>query len=96
VLKNLVLTLLVTVLFPSTILTESKNKESKRLEASAKVLQEIMDTPHSAIPNDLLDRCERLSHPFNEEGRIKLWVVGMEKGSLVAERAAGTAGVLLP
>lgn len=59
--KNFVLTLLITVLLPSAILTEPKNKEAKRLEASARVLQEIMDTPDSAIPNDLLGRCECIS-----------------------------------
>jgi lipid-binding SYLF domain-containing protein len=59
--KNFVLTLLVMVLLPRAILTEPKNKEAKRLEASAKVLQEIMDTTDSAIPSDLLDRCERIS-----------------------------------
>ena len=36
----------------------SIEKQAGRLEAAAKVFQEIMDIPDSAIPNELLSRCE--------------------------------------
>ena len=60
--KDFVLTLLVTVLLPSAILTEPKNKEAKRLEASAKVLFK-KSWIRRIVPfrNDLLGRCECIS-----------------------------------
>jgi SH3 domain-containing YSC84-like protein 1 len=35
----------------------AENKEKERLEASARVFQQIMDAPDKSIPKDLLDRC---------------------------------------
>jgi SH3 domain-containing YSC84-like protein 1 len=35
----------------------AENKEKERLEASARVFQQIMDAPDKSIPRDLLDRC---------------------------------------
>jgi lipid-binding SYLF domain-containing protein len=40
---------------------KSQSKEVDRLEASAKVFQEIMDTPDNSIPSDLLQRSECIS-----------------------------------
>lgn len=59
--NRLWIALLFTVLGSNILLAESKNKEAERLEAAAKVFQEIMDTPDNAIPNDLLDRSECIS-----------------------------------
>jgi len=59
--NRLWITLLFTVVGSDILLGQSKNKEAERLEASARVFQEIMDTPDSAIPNELLSRCECIS-----------------------------------
>lgn len=42
----------------SLLFVHAQTKEADRLEAAAKVFQEIMDTPDHSVPADLLERCE--------------------------------------
>ena len=54
---NRIITLLIVFLLASS-LASAETKEKDRLEAAARVFQEIMDTPDKSIPVDLLERCE--------------------------------------
>ena len=44
------------LVFSGTALAAGQNKETKRLESAAYVVNEIMQTPENGIPRDLLGR----------------------------------------
>jgi lipid-binding SYLF domain-containing protein len=56
-----ILALLSFILFANLSLVHAETKEADRLEAAAKVFQEIMETPDRSVPTDLLERCECLA-----------------------------------
>ena len=85
--NRLWITLLFAFLGSNILLAQSKNKEAERLEASAKVFQEIMEAPDSAIPSEWLDRTECISTipsmkkgGFIVGGRYGKGVVSCRKG----------------
>ena len=75
----------------SVVLAERKSKEAERLENATYVINEIMQTPESGIPEDLLDRAVCVGIiPGEKKGAF---VVGASfgRGALVC-RSHGTGG----
>lgn len=56
--KTMMIMACLVLLLDANISSAAESKEGERLAASAKVFQEVMDTPDNAIPQDLLERCE--------------------------------------
>ena len=56
--KSVIMIPVLALLAASLSLVQAQTKEADRLSAAATAFQEIMDTPDSSIPTDLVERCE--------------------------------------
>jgi len=58
IVKSVIIIPVLVLLAASLSLVQAQTKEADRLSAAAAAFQEIMDTPDSSIPTDLVERCE--------------------------------------